>query len=266
MKFAATFIAVATAGGVGSANDASAVDCGSDNRVTTCWEAYASFIPSANQTEGAGDFTGPYGTEWDAQKTSDSCGLKFEDNVSMQNKTCDIAFSAGAQVNVGGAAFVLPNGQIAGLDFSSEVTATFTWEQDMGDVATWVNDKKAGGDTNVTSTDIGNCFTTGANKFGSITNCQPSNTDGTAVDTPMIMFTNNQPGESNTFAIANAKSSVSVSMNVACNNVSSDMGQVTFSDTATCSFVIDIEDWRSALLQFTADTQSQVDFFAVSVQ
>jgi len=266
MKFAATFIAVATAGGVGSANDASTVDCGTDSRVTHCWEAYATFIPSVNQTEGAGDFTGPYGTEWEANKKKDSCGLKFEEKVSMQNKTCDITYTPGASVNVGGAAFVLSSGQIAGMDFSSDVTATFTWDQDMGDVAQWVQDKRQNGDTNITSTDIGDCFATGAHKSGSIDNCQPSNADGTAETSPMIMFTNNQPGDDNNFAIANARGSVSVSMNVACNTVTSDMGTVTLSDPNTCSFVIDIEDWRPALLQFQADTQDHVDFFAVSIQ
>merc|ERR1711935_974675 len=74
------------------------------------------------------------------------------------------------------------------------------------------------------------------------------------------------PGTTNGFAIGNYGPSVSVTMNVACATVTSSMATVTFVDASTCSFVLDVPDARAALLIFEADTQSIVDFFAVSVQ
>merc|ERR1711892_302034 len=89
---------------------------------------------------------------------------------------------------------------------------------------------------------------------------------GESVTKTMIMFPNNHAGEMNNFAIGNYGASVTVQMNVACNNVESHAAEVTMVDTTTCSFVLDVTDSRAALLVFSADTQSNVDFFAVSVQ
>merc|ERR1712021_250982 len=136
MKFAATLVAAASAAGMGSANDAGAVltNCGAgSNGVATCWEAYASFVPTANQTLG-GDFIGPYGTEWDLQKSAGDCGLTISDAANnMQNATCAISFTAGANVNVGNSAFVY--------------------------------------DVNVTDPSIGDCFPSGNNRQASIASC-----------------------------------------------------------------------------------------------
>merc|ERR1711935_1137510 len=115
MKFAATLVAAASAAGMGSANDAGAVltNCGAgSNGVATCWEAYASFVPTANQTLG-GDFTGPYGTEWDRQKSAGDCGLTISDAANT----------------------------MAGLDFSSEVSAVFTWDNEIVDISAWAATK-----------------------------------------------------------------------------------------------------------------------------
>merc|ERR1712128_194857 len=191
MKFAATLVAAASAAGMGSANDAGAVltNCGAgSNGVATCWEAYASFVPTANQTLG-GDFTGPYGTEWDLQKSAGDCGLTISDAANnMQNATCAISFTAGANVNVGNSAFVYDANTIAGLDFSSEVSAVSTWA--------------ATKDVNVTDTSIGDCFTSGNNRQASIASCTQT-PSGESVTKTMIMFTNNHAGEMNNFAIGN---------------------------------------------------------------
>merc|ERR1711920_1164792 len=93
MKFATTFIAAATASGMGSANDASALNCGSDAQIASCWEAYATFIPAANQTAG-GDITGPYGTEWDLQTSSGACGITIAEATSVVNQTCEVSWTA----------------------------------------------------------------------------------------------------------------------------------------------------------------------------
>merc|ERR1712128_246623 len=104
-------------------------------------------------------------------------------------------------------------------------------------------------DVNVTDTSIGDCFTSGNNRQASIASCTQT-PSGESVTKTMIMFTNNHAGE----------------MNISCNNVESHAAEVTMVDTTTCSFVLDVTDSRAALLVFSADTQSNVDFFAVSVQ
>merc|ERR1712086_1045322 len=173
--------------------------------------------------------------EWDLQKSAGDCGLTISDAANnMQTATCAISFTAGANVNVGNSAFVYDANTIAGLDFSSEVSAVFTWDNEIVDISAWAATK----DVNVTDTSIGDCFTSG----------------------------NNRAGEMNNFAIGNYGASVTVQMNVACNNVESHAAEVTMVDTTTCSFVLDVTDSRAALLVFSADTQSNVDFFAVSVQ
>lgn len=261
MKFAATFIAAASAAGMGSANDASALNCASGQN---CWEAYANFIPSANQTAG-GDIVDAYGTWWDVQTSSGTCGISFSEATSLVNQTCQVSYSAGGVANIGGTAFAAGPGLIAGLDFSGTVAGTFTWDVSFSDVVAWSNTK----DANMTDTSIDDCFVSAQNLQASISNCADSNVDGSAESKAMIMFSNNSPGSTNEFAIANAGDSVSVSMNVACNFVSSNMADVTFdaaSQGNTCSFVLDVTDKAPALLVFSADTQSQVDFFAVSVQ
>jgi hypothetical protein len=269
MKFATTFIAAATASGMGSANDASALNCGSDAQIASCWEAYATFIPAANQTAG-GDITGPYGTEWDLQTSSGACGITIAEATSMVNQTCEVSWTAGGLANVGGTAFAAgKNAQgvnlVAGLDFSGTVAGTFTWDVEISDLSAWAATK----DANITDTSIDDCFVSAQNRQASIKNCVDSNTDGSAETKPMIMFSNNEAGSANNeFAIANAGKSVTVEMNVPCTTVSSDMGDVTFDAIAngnTCLFVIDVTDSAPALLVFKADTQEQVDFFKVTV-
>jgi len=269
MKFATTFIAAASAAGMGSANDAGSLNCPSDAQVTNCWEAYATFIPSANQTAG-GDVQDFYGTWFDIQTTEGNCGISIAEATSMVNQTCEVEFTAGGVANIGGTAFAAgtnANGVklIAGLEFSGTVAGTFTWDVAVNDVSAWANTK----DANITDTSIDNCFVSAQSLSASIKNCQDSNANGDAETKPMIMFSNNSPGSANNeFAIANAGDSVSVSMNVPCTSVSSGMGDVTFdasTNGATCSFVIDVTDSAPALLVFKADTQEQVDFFAVSV-
>merc|ERR1712193_355211 len=104
MKFATTFIAAASAAGMGSANDAGSLNCPSDAQVTNCWEAYATFIPSANQTAG-GDVQDFYGTWFDIQTTEGNCGISIAEATSMVNQTCEVEFTAGGVANIGGTAF-----------------------------------------------------------------------------------------------------------------------------------------------------------------
>jgi len=280
MQFAAaTLVAAASAAGIGSSNgaaDANSVrlarpdspsivhtNCGVGfDGVSTCWEAYAAFVPAANQTLGEGDLTDSYGTEWDLQNGKGDCGLIINDSSNnMQNATCAISYTPGAIVNFGGSAFVYDANTVAGLDFSSEVSAVFTWDNEIADIDAWVATK----DANITDTSIADCFTSGNNRQATIGACT-QNDNANSVTRTMIMFTNNIPGTTNGFAIGNYGPSVSVTMNVACSTVTSSMATVTFVDASTCSFVLDVTDARAALLIFEADTQSVVDFFAVSVQ
>ena len=269
MKFATTFIAAASAAGMGSANDANSLNCGVDAQIATCWEAYASFIPAANQTAG-GDITGPYGTEWDLQTGDGNCGINIAEATSIVNQTCEVEFSSDALVNLGGSAFaagVNSNGVnlISGLSFSGTVAGTFTWDVEILDLSAWALTK----DVNITDTSIDDCFVSAANRQASIKNCVDSNVDGSGNSAAMIMFSNNKAGEENEFGIANAGSSVAVTMNVPCTSVSSTMDDVTFDVNAngnTCSFVLDVTDSAPLLTTFKANTTAQVDFFAVSVQ
>merc|ERR1711935_1094501 len=177
MQFAAATL-VAAASGIGSSNgaaDANSVrlarpdspsivhtNCGVGyDGVSTCWEAYAAFVPAANQTLGEGDLTDSYGTEWDRQNGKGDCGLIINDSSNnMQNATCAISYTPGAIVNFGGSAFVYDANTVAGLDFSSEVSAVFTWDNEIADIDAWVATK----DANITDTSIADCFTSGNNQ------------------------------------------------------------------------------------------------------
>merc|ERR1712021_106616 len=178
MQFAAATLAAAAAAGIGSSNgaaDANSVrlarpdspsivhtNCGVGfDGVSTCWEAYAAFVPAANQTLGEGDLTDSYGTEWDLQNGKGDCGLIINDSSNnMQNATCAISYTPGAIVNFGGSAFVYDANTVAGLDFSSEVSAVFTWDNEIADIDAWVATK----DANITDTSIADCFTSGNNR------------------------------------------------------------------------------------------------------